>query len=415
MLCEQEFPFWMKRIEKAVIASLDLPMCGQIPNVDLDLLNEKLREELQIDPEVSFHLSIKEMEWKSKEQLTDLLAQNTNQTLLQFDPVGAPLILATTDGLFDALSALFQAPATPFLDPDLRAGFNDFALLQFLRIFNQLNIYDGASVNLSDLSPPLEESYCLQIESQIGQTTHYAHLIIGKSGFQAIKDHFGPATLSLRNLNAPESLMLETALVVGSTQIKPAEWDGISVGDLLLCDHLSYSPSTQKGSCKLYLNNTPLFHLKGKEDGLKILDYLYDYEDTPMSQPPEFPDDAFLDPLEDPIFSDTDEAAPPPPPLEEESPEPELPPTAEAVAPTPIEEDAIEKVSLANVDMDLRIEMGRVNISLDKLGRLAPGSTLPLTQPFGRDVFVTCNGKAVAKGEIVELEETIGVQIKEIY
>jgi len=74
----------------------------------------------------------------------------------------------------------------------------------------------------------------------------------------------------------------------------------------------------------------------------------------------------------------------------------------------------IEKVSLADIPIKLLFEVGRINVSLEELQQMAPGHKLPVDlNP--RVIDMTVGGKSIGKGELVEVGDTIGVKIIELY
>ena len=53
-------------------------------------------------------------------------------------------------------------------------------------------------------------------------------------------------------------------------------------GDFIILENAFFKPSDEKGSLKVHLNETPLFQIKLKDGKLKILDFIYAFEETPV-------------------------------------------------------------------------------------------------------------------------------------
>ncbi len=78
------------------------------------------------------------------------------------------------------------------------------------------------------------------------------------------------------------------------------------------------------------------------------------------------------------------------------------------------EEQQLEKVNFANIPINIHIEMGKVDVSLEELQKMIPGSKLPINiNP--RLVNLTTNGKTIGRGELIEIGDTVGVKIIELY
>ena len=74
-----------------------------------------------------------------------------------------------------------------------------------------------------------------------------------------------------------------------------------------------------------------------------------------------------------------------------------------------------EKINLIKeVPLEISVELGRTNKMLSEVLDFAPGKVVELNKLAGEPVDVLVNGKLVAKGEIVVIEETFGVRVLEI-
>ena len=69
---------------------------------------------------------------------------------------------------------------------------------------------------------------------------------------------------------------------------------------------------------------------------------------------------------------------------------------------------------IMDVQLEVTVELGRTNKSIKEILEFAPGAILELNKIAGEPVDVLVNGKHVAKGEVVVIEESFGVRITEI-
>lgn len=98
-----------------------------------------------------------------------------------------------------------------------------------------------------------------------------------------------------------------------------------------------------------------------------------------------------------------------------------LPAESVAVRPTTLGEILDEEPDGAMglgvlMDMPVRVtvEVGRVAVSLGELCRLGPGSLLRLDRAAHEPADILVNGKVVARGEIVTLDDAYGVRITDV-
>ena len=69
---------------------------------------------------------------------------------------------------------------------------------------------------------------------------------------------------------------------------------------------------------------------------------------------------------------------------------------------------------IMDVPLDVTVELGRTSKSIQDILEFAPGTIIELNKIAGEPIDVLVNGKYVAKGEVVVLEESFGVRITEI-
>jgi len=86
-----------------------------------------------------------------------------------------------------------------------------------------------------------------------------------------------------------------------------------------------------------------------------------------------------------------------------------------AFSPTAIPASMPENIDLImDVPLDVTVELGRTSKSIQEILDFAPGTIIELNKIAGEPIDVLVNGKYVAKGEVVVIEESFGVRITEI-
>lgn len=76
-----------------------------------------------------------------------------------------------------------------------------------------------------------------------------------------------------------------------------------------------------------------------------------------------------------------------------------------------------EKCSIdlfGDVELELRIELGRTELTLEELLRLRRGSVVPLDKLAGDPVDVWVNGRLVARGEVLVMNDNFCVRVLEL-
>jgi len=78
---------------------------------------------------------------------------------------------------------------------------------------------------------------------------------------------------------------------------------------------------------------------------------------------------------------------------------------------------SVEKASLdllRDVELDLRIELGRTHMELEEVLKLRRGSVVALDKLAGDPVDVYVNGRLIARGEVVVLNDNFCVRVGEL-
>jgi len=67
-----------------------------------------------------------------------------------------------------------------------------------------------------------------------------------------------------------------------------------------------------------------------------------------------------------------------------------------------------------DVALEVRVELGRVDLPIREILELSSGSIVDMKRVIGEPVEVFVNDKLLARGEIVVLEDVLGVRITQI-
>jgi flagellar motor switch protein FliN/FliY len=83
-------------------------------------------------------------------------------------------------------------------------------------------------------------------------------------------------------------------------------------------------------------------------------------------------------------------------------------------------DDALNKLKIQNLDfildipLSVSVELGRAKVIIKDLLQLGQGSVLELDKLAGEPLEVLVNGKLVARGEVVVVNEKFGIRLTDI-
>jgi flagellar motor switch protein FliN/FliY len=83
-------------------------------------------------------------------------------------------------------------------------------------------------------------------------------------------------------------------------------------------------------------------------------------------------------------------------------------------------DDALNKLKVQNLDfildipLQVSVELGRTSLMIKDLLQLGQGSVLELDKLAGEPLEILVNGKMVAKGEVVVVNEKFGIRLTDI-
>jgi flagellar motor switch protein FliN/FliY len=69
---------------------------------------------------------------------------------------------------------------------------------------------------------------------------------------------------------------------------------------------------------------------------------------------------------------------------------------------------------IMDVPLEVTVELGRTTKSISEILGFSPGTIIELDRIAGEPIDVLVNGKFVARGEVVVIEESFGIRVTEI-
>jgi flagellar motor switch protein FliN len=76
--------------------------------------------------------------------------------------------------------------------------------------------------------------------------------------------------------------------------------------------------------------------------------------------------------------------------------------------------DTADLRRLYDVPVELAVEIGRTRMTIGQTLELRPGSVVSLNRLAGEPVDLLINGKPIARGEVVVIDEEFGLRVTEV-
>jgi flagellar motor switch protein FliN/FliY len=456
---------WLKEFPLSVFQLDEKPLFGNSPPFPWPELSKALTKTFDFK-EIKFEPAL--MQWR---EATDLLsgigAKPVSYSILFSELEGALYWIMPMDQIEKLMTFLLSAPAPLFdsIEKGFVEGFYCFILSQFLKCVNETKFVPNLGAGLDEKAPPpLNPAFCIDVLFSIQDMNFKGRMVITQELKASWKEKFAERKLDfIVNNSLASKIFVPIHLEIGKTQLSPLELEQLAIGDYLLLDSCSYEPDSDKGRLMMTLDGRPLFRAKLKQGSIKILEFPLYPEDLSMKGESEKEEDeneedeeneSYLEDLESETESEDteqedlteDETLSEEPEEEtEEEPEEETEEETEAeeteeedyedtlkedktqkgapskkeitektTSPLPEKGAKTTKAKIADLPLNVVIEMGRIQLSVQKLMELQPGNMLEVDLHPENGVDLVVNGKRIGKGELLRVGETIGVRILDI-
>ena len=393
---------WIKKLETITLEAKEIPMWGSPPEFPWDEFSKSLESSINLE---KFSISPKNADWQ--EESTFLEGMGSNPIIIGIDcqPLTGPIHFIIPLEEVSKLSSWVLSPERSkqgFEDANLQKGFCQFLALEALSVIDDLQIYPDLAPKITSKPLPNAPCYVVQIAIKYKRKTLLGKLILSPSFQQSFKTHFQNQPIDSEKLF--EDIDAKLHLETGYTELSQSDWDGVKVGDFIILDSCRYHPNTKKGIMQLSYLNTPLFQVKLKDEQIKILDYAVYIEDRHMA------DDEIEElptPSEEEQMGLAEEE-------KEESIEEEDELPEELLEELPEIQKPDELVAPKNIPLTITVEVTRIKMSLKTLKELKPGNVIDLPVSPEQGVSLTISGKSVARGQLLQIGDILGVKLTEI-
>lgn len=452
---------WLKRISPDLLKKDTIPLLGYPPPFPWDKLSQHLLKLFQLK-----ELSIKPSPYERKqgEEIYAGFGSGLSQLTLSIAPIDSQIywIMAQED-IMHLLSILLENESESQLnaDSDIITGFYHFLALEVINALPQINFDNAISVHINENTQfPQESCLCIEVQMEVNKKSFWGRLILPDDFQNKWKERYAKRTVEPPLSNEVE---LVVNLQAGKTSLTLGDWKKVHEGDFLLLDSCSLT-AQNSGKVTLTVDGTALFigeiqngkiniietplhqEVAGMSNTLPPEDELFDISNEP-DHPEENQDqhdeeiqnqqdedidefeDEFIDEDEEGLEKDiappiTQEKWPPPP---EKRPEknfldfpkgaPTTPPSPSGQEKQPIPSkthELKETISPEEIPLNIVVEVGRFQMSVQKLMELQPGNILDLNVHPEEGVNLTVNGKRIAKGELLLVGDILGIRVLDV-
>jgi len=382
---------WLKVIPPELVKLQDLSTTGAPEAFSWQALSESLAQRFELSDLV---ITPQSTRWMSEKELG---ASSGKQAVLNYSMAGLPGTVSWSMSERDLailMAALLTQSAHPldYSDRDFQKGFYRFIGITLANTLPQLGFQgDYALALLEDESSPRGPAVSIDIEVALLGVTVKGRATASEELVKEWKERFA-STSGAASLDASmvKDVDIIVALEAGKVTLHPSELKQIHKGDFIILDSCTILPGEDKGRVMLTVRGMPIFRGMLKENKIKVLEYpLYHKVETTMDS------NTGLN-FDDEEHEDLG--------LSEEGAEPgvgtgEGPSLAERAKDIPV---------------TISIEVGRLNMKLDKLMQMQPGQLLELDVNPEEGVSLVVNGQCIGKGELLKLGEVLGVRLLEL-
>lgn len=441
---------WIRYLPPSILQWDEIPLLGLPPPFPWEGLTQNLSQlfnikDLKIEPI--------DTQWKAQEDLLQGFV----------DPQPIFFSITTIEGhvtwimnradIETILTSLIikNGQRPPFTDPGLLEGFYQFVAVETLHSLSQLEWDKTLAIHtFINGELPTDAALCVDVSLSLPPQNFNGRLLISNAFRKSWAQHYTPKTPDAY-LHTPlaEQLTLPLSIEAGKTDLTQEEWKSISTGDFILLDQCSIDSDSYQGQVLVAINNTPVFNAELADGNIKIIEFTQKHEEARTMETPsnrdnhdedeydEFEIDEELDFDEEEFNLDDEEE-------DEEFSDEEFDEDFEAetslnldeelhkretsakhktkaspettAAPKTIKETTqptAELFSPSEIPLSISVEIGRVQLSIQKLMELAPGNMLELGIKPENGVNLIFNGKCIARGELLRIGDTLGVRILE--
>lgn len=398
---------WQHFVTDLVKEAKTIPLFGQIPSFPLKNFEEALQKQLSTS---DLALNYQKLDWLAPKTWREGLGQYPIVFSLEASPLkGKMFWVCSVEEMkkcclhflitSNASREKVENSAVSFLE-----GFYRFLFLKAFLALSEAKAFASLRFSFGDNDAPRDEPMlALDITLSFNSIQHFGKILIPQKTFGEFKHFFHSAAPSSLSTEQAAHIEVSLPLIVGQRTLSQTAWKQVNVGDFLILQHCDYETRNQSGKLRLFLEDRPIALCSFQDGTLKIL-AIESHEEEIVQLDDEYPEPEESQETPPPIISEEERLAE----LDAQEAEEE---SEELLSSSMMEE--IPPLS-KEISIPLCVEVARIKMTLDKVLMLKPGNVLDLLVSPAQGVTLTANGTPVARGELVQLGEVLGVKITEL-
>lgn len=389
---------WLRKVPGDFKKLAESPLFGNPPEFNIQAFAKAFAEALHLD---NIQVKTTPLQFKDPKEMREGFL-DCEEIVFNVAPLAGLSAILIPKKNFDLLIKSFADEKLhhSFSDEAFHKSFTQFISLELLYSFQVAFPDKNLVPQLDDTATVPEDSYwCEDMDISWSGGHLLLRLIFNEELRQSWKDRYNEKKLVFSK-EFLSTVSLNVHAQVGRTSLSRNLWNTLQNGDYLVLDSCQFVPGEDKGRVLLTVNQVPAFRAKVKAGTIKILEMPQINElGTPMSTPPNDDENEELpEEMEEELdLDDLDDADD-----HEESDEVKQP----ALSHKPFKAD--------DIPLDIIVEVGRFQMTVQKLSELQPGNVVDLEIYPENGVDLVINGTCVAKGELLKVGDTLGVRILDI-
>lgn len=431
---------WIRTLPPSILEFDEIPLIGHAVAFPWQKAVDTITRRFELD---KLSLVPGHWEWRSKDELFTGLSGEPHLIPIGLTGYEGRALFAIDKRDIEVLASsllLHKVEEPDFIDPSYLEAFFKFIALEACDVFSEIEWEKGLQCHLLKDEPVADEPHLtMELAIELSTRTLHSRIILDNTLRKEWQSkHILPFEVAT-NPALAKKMNLPVSIQAGHFSMKLDEWNHVQPGDFILVDKLDLNENLQSGSLLLMVHHLPYFkaHL---DNGAIILQEQPSHDEVTATMA-KFTDDDddsdfdFDDSTTDESITDDSEiehivpkkpAAPPLPPKAAPTASPATP-AANAAAPaakanvaatgqkTEVTKKAHEKThSAKDIPLQIAVEIGRFNMTIEKVMEMQPGNMLSLNVHPEDGVDLVVNGRRIGKGELIRLGETLGVRITEI-
>lgn len=433
-------PSFSSKFKKYLIEAHDIPLL-QAPPIDLNQISatfSSLFEGRKIE------LKRLKSQFEEKDTLNRFLEEKWAILNIQAFPIEGHVYLTLDQQDLQTLLNESLGTHSLSLPQDVKKAYLDFLTLNLLHSLHAMQGFEELRLKISLEEAHFEEAY-FHIELSLQVDTHLLpiHLLLSSLFLKNLKTENAKKAFARTSIDSQFPLKLSLNLPIESLSMD--QWQQVELGDFILLSKAQYQPNVSKGKVELFCGTYPLFLGDLEKDHIKILQQAYVHpKETAMEEDHNKADDAisdkdFLGSDED-FYEEDEELAKL---LEEEAhkkkdqEEDESSEKTDVENSLPLSENKIKEneaqeelhheekvaqtiheekkiITPSQIPVNIRVEIASFTLSAKEVLELQPGNELSIGKEIDNQVNLMVGSKCIAKGELLQIGDFIGVRILEI-